>query len=93
MRLARLPVVKLAVTAVLCSVILMFAVRSLAAIRAGNLAPWTNYFGAPVTPGLVTVIGVLVVVALLIKLWAPADPPERKDGRSPFRRFKRRGSL
>ena len=92
MRLARLPVVKLAVTAAMGGVILVLAVRGLAAIRGGNLAPWTNYFGAPVTPGLVAVIGVLMVVVLLIRLWAPAGPPERKGGRNPFRRFKRRGS-
>lgn len=92
MRFARLPVIKLAVTVALGSVLLGLAVRGVAAIRGSDLAPWRNYFGAPVTPGLAAVVGTLIVVALLIKLWAPAETPERKGGRSPFRRFKGRAS-
>ena len=57
MRLARLPVVKLAVTAALGAVLFVLAVRGVAAIRGGDLDPWRNYFGAPVTPGLVAVVG------------------------------------
>jgi hypothetical protein len=69
-RFAHQALVKVAATVAMSVLLLALVVRGVSAIRAGN-APWTNFFGAPVTPGLMAVMGALIVLVLLLKLWAP----------------------
>jgi hypothetical protein len=62
-------------------------VRSIIAMRERDLKPWSNYFGAPVTPLLVVVLTVVILVASLLP-YAPESRPKRKSGGSLFRPFK-----
>jgi hypothetical protein len=75
----------------LAIVVIGLAVRSIVAMR-GNSAPWSNYYGAPVTP----LFALLLAAALLAYLlFAPNRSAQRptKPKRALFRTFRNRPKI